>query len=88
MLHTAARAGNTECVEIILQHKVHVGSQDGRKMTALHHAGKTVMDYFEVILIFGYYKGGKLPPPSRCTSTTLPHPSLTLSSSQFPNPLP
>ena len=38
-LHVAAQAGNTECVKRILQHKVHVGSKDGRKMTALHHAG-------------------------------------------------
>lgn len=37
-LHVAAQSGKTECVNRILQHKVHVGTQDGRKMTALHHA--------------------------------------------------
>ena len=38
-LHVAAQSGSTECVNRILQLKVHVGTQDGRKMTALHHAG-------------------------------------------------
>lgn len=39
-LHVAAYSGNTECAKKILEHKVHVGTQDGKKMTALHHAGK------------------------------------------------
>ena len=38
-LHVAARAGHSDCIARVLCHKVHVGSQDGRKMTALHHAG-------------------------------------------------
>lgn len=42
-LHVAAQSGKTECVNRILQHKVHVGTQDGRKMTALHHAGLHVL---------------------------------------------
>jgi len=47
----AAQSGNTECVRRILQHKVHVGTQDGRKMTALHHAG---MFSSSVILLICY----------------------------------
>lgn len=55
-LHVAAQSGKTECVNRILQHKVHVGSQDGRKMTALHHAGVRVLhcslfDFFFQIVI-------------------------------------
>jgi len=50
-LHVAAQSGNIECVRQILQHKVHVGTQDGRKMTALHHAGMfsssvTLLNYY------------------------------------------
>jgi ankyrin repeat protein len=39
-LHTAARSGNADCIEKLLQYKVRVGSQDPDKMTALHHAGE------------------------------------------------
>ena len=51
-LHVAAQSGKTECVNRILQHKVHVGTQDGRKMTALHHAGLHVFVclFFQIII--------------------------------------
>lgn len=51
-LHVAAQSGKTECVNRILQHKVHVGTQDGRKMTALHHAGLHVLVclFFQIII--------------------------------------
>ena len=50
-LHVAAQSGNIECVRRILQHKVHVGTQDGRKMTALHHAGMLA-----TLVLLNYYK--------------------------------
>lgn len=51
-LHVAAQSGNIECVRRILQHKVHVGTQDGRKMTALHHAGM----FSNSVVLLNYYK--------------------------------